>query len=133
MTKAFVIGLALLPLLSIGQDFTRMAKEAQQKYKDAEAFIIRSGSDFIFTKDDVTGAKITINQNKSLLSLRYNEFISEVEVYDRHSRIEKFSAESNLKQKAPDGARLCGTYTSEGLFYDDSKFCTHQLKLKEIG
>jgi Transglutaminase-like superfamily len=133
MTKTLVLALALLPLLSVGQDFTRMAKEAQQKYKDAEAFIIRSGSDFIFTKDDETGAKITINQNKSLLSLRYNESVSEVEVYDRHSRIEKFSAESNLKQKAPDGARLCGTYTSEGLFYDDSKFCTHQFKLKEIG
>jgi hypothetical protein len=133
MTRTMIVALALLPCMVFGQDYPKMAKDIQQKYKDAEAFIIQSGTDFVFVKDTEAGAKITISQNKSLLSLRYNEAISEVEVYDQHSRLEKFSAESNLKQKAPDGAKLCGTYTSEGMFYDDSKFCTHQLKLKEVG
>ncbi len=133
MTRTLLVALAMLPCLVFSQDYLKMAKDIQQKYKDAEAFIIQSGADFVFAKDPQTGAKITINENKSLLSLRYNEYISEVEVYDQHSHIEKFSAESNLKQKAPDGAKLCGTYTSEGMFYDDSKFCTHQLKLKEVG
>jgi hypothetical protein len=133
MTRTMIVALALLPCMVFSQDYPKMAKDIQQKYKDAEAVIIQSGTDFVFVKDPETGAKITISQNKSLLSLRYNEAISEVEVYDQHSRIEKFSAESNLKQKAPDGAKLCGTYTNEGLFYDDSKFCTHQLKLKEVG
>ena len=133
MTRTLIVALAMIPCMAISQDYQKMAKDLQQKYKDAEAFIIQSGTNIVFVKDPETGARITINENKSLLSLRYNESISEVEVYDQHSRIERFSAESNLKQKAPDGAKLCGSYTSEGLFYDDSKFCTHQLKLKEVG
>lgn len=133
MTRTLLIALAMLPCIMFGQDYPKMARDIQQKYKDAEAFIIHSGTDFVFVKDPGTGAKVTISQIRSLLSLRYNEYISEVEVYDQNSSIEEFSGVSNLKQKAPHGAKLCGTYTSEGLFYDDSKFCTHQLKLKEVG
>lgn len=133
MNKTFIVALAMIPCFAYSQDYQKLAKEVQQKYKEAEAFIIQSGTEYVFAKDGATNAKITISQNKSLLSLRYNESISEVEVYDQHSSIEKFSAESNLKQKAADGSKLCGTYTSEGLFYDDSKFCTHLLRLKEVG
>ena len=131
--RILIILLVLFPYATFSQDYQKMARDYQQKFKDDEAFVIQSGMDFMFVKDPSAGAKVTISQYKSLLSLRYNEFVSEVEVYDQNSKIEKFYAESNLKQKAPDGARLCGTYTSEGLFYDDSKFCTHQLKLKEVG
>ena len=133
MTRTLLIALAMLPCIMFAQDYPKMARDIQQKYKDAEAFVIHSGTDFVFVKDPGTGAKVTISQIRSLLSLRYNEYISEVEVYDQNSSIEEFSGVSNLKQKAPHGAKLCGTYTSEGLFYDDSKFCTHQLKLKEVG
>jgi hypothetical protein len=123
----------MLPCIAFSQDYQKLAKDMQQKYKDDEAYIIQSGMEYVFGKDIETGARVTINKNKSLVSLRYNEAISEIEVYDQNSKIEKFSAESSLKQKAVDGARMCGTYTSAGLFYDDSKFCTHQLRLKEVG
>ena len=131
--RKLLVALTIVPYLSFSQDYPKMAKDIQQKYKEADAFIIHAGTDFLFTKDPYSGARVTINQTKSLLSLRYNEFVAEVEVYDQNSRIEKFSAESSLRQKAPDALKTCGTYTSEGLFYDDSKFCTHQLKLKEVG
>jgi hypothetical protein len=71
--------------------------------------------------------------NEKLLSLRYNAAIYRTQYYDQNSTIEKFSAESNLKQKLTDYSKYCGSYTHDGLFYDDSKFCTHQLKLKERG
>jgi hypothetical protein len=133
MSRSFTIALVLLPCIAFNQDYLKLAKDMQQKYKNDEAYIVQSGIEYVFSKDNETGARVTINKNKSLVSLRYNEAISDVEVYDHNSRIEKFSAESNLKQKAADGSKICGTYTSAGLFYDDSKFCTHQLRLKEIG
>ena len=133
MTRFIVAALSLLPLFIFSQDYPKMAKDLQEKYKEEEAFIIQSNIEYAFVKDAETGARVNINRNKKLLSLRFNESISETEVYDQNSRIEKFSAESSLKQKLADGNKICGTYTSEGLFFDDSKFCTHQLRLKEVG
>ena len=76
MRWKLIVVLAILPAVAMCQDYPQMAKDIQQKYKTAEAYILKSTSDFLFTKDAVTGAKVTINQNKSLLSLRYNSWIS---------------------------------------------------------
>jgi transglutaminase-like putative cysteine protease len=84
-------------------------------------------------KDAKVGAKINVSTNEKLLSLRYNSSIYRTQYYDQNSKVEKFFAESNLKQKVGDHSKICGSYTQDGLFYDDSKFCTVALKLKERG
>src|ERR1044072_190383 len=130
MKKVPLYLLVIASCVAHGQDYPKLAKELQQKYKDSEAVIIRSNVTYEFEKDPKNAAKVTVSSAEKLLSLRYNYSIFETEVYDNNSQIEKFYAESSLKQKAPDAAKTCGTYTNEGLFFDDSKFCTHQLKLK---
>jgi hypothetical protein len=115
------------------QDYQKLATELQQKYKESEAAILQSETTYTFEKDPKLAAKVTETKIRKLLSLRYNYNLLQTEVYDYNSAIEKFHAESTLKQKAGEGTQLCGTYTTEGYFFDDSKFCTHQLKLKELG
>lgn len=100
---------------------------------DDEAVFLESNLLIELVKDNSTGARVVINRSEELLSLRYNQEIIESEVFDSNSQIDKFYASSSLGQKAPESAKICGTYTSEGLFFDDSKFCLHKLKLKEIG
>ncbi|MES2733021.1 MAG: transglutaminase domain-containing protein [Bacteroidota bacterium] len=133
MKKIVFYLLSIVSIAAQGQDYPKIAKELQQKYKDSEAAIIQSTITYEFVKNAKVGAKIIESKNEKLLSLRYNYLIHQTEFYDNNSIIEEFRAESSLKQKAPDGLRSCGTYTNEGDFYDDSKFCTHQLKLKEVG
>jgi hypothetical protein len=124
--------LFLIASLSYGQDFSKQAKDLQSKYPDDEAAIQELSMTYTLTRDKA-GAKVTIKRSEKLLSLRYNYPISDTEVYDGNSVVEEFYAESSLRQRAADYSKACGTYTSEGLFFDDSKFCTHQLKLKEVG
>lgn len=115
------------------QDYPKLAKELQQKFKDDEAVLLESSYTYEFSRGGKSPAKVMVSRNEKLLSLRYNVPIYETEVYDANSQIEKFFAVSNLRQKAAEDMKACGTYTQEGLFFDDSKFCTHQLKLKEVG
>ncbi len=122
-----------LALVAQGQDYLKIAKDMQQRHKDDEAAIIESNAVYEFSKGSKAPVKVTVSINKKLLSLRYNETIYETEWYNQNSQIEKFSASSNLKQRAGDESKVCGSYTSEGLFYDDSKFCSYSLKLKELG
>jgi hypothetical protein len=132
--KKTLLSLSILASVSsYAQDYIKLAKDFQQQYKDSEAVILQSGITYSIAKDSKTGAKITENKTEKILSLRYNYPIYRSEVYNQNSTIGEFYAQSNLKQKAPDNVKACGTYTQEGLFYDDSKFCTHVLKLKEIG
>jgi hypothetical protein len=35
MTRTMIVALALLPCMVFGQDYPKMAKDIQQKYKDA--------------------------------------------------------------------------------------------------
>lgn len=115
------------------QNYAQMAKDIQQRYKDDEAAIIDANAVYEFSKGSKAAVKVTVSTTKKLLSLRYNTTIFETEWYNQNSQIEKFFASSNLKQRAAEDAKACGSYTSDGLFYDDSKFCTHALKLKELG
>jgi transglutaminase-like putative cysteine protease len=132
--KKTLLSLSILASVSsYAQDYIKLAKDFQQQYKDSEAVILQSGITYSIAKDSKTGAKVTENKTEKILSLRYNYPIYRSEVYNQNSTIGEFYAQSNLKQKAPDNVKACGTYTQEGLFYDDSKFCTHVLKLKEIG
>jgi transglutaminase-like putative cysteine protease len=131
--RILVISALFLSSVAVAQDYPKMAEQFQQQYKDKEAVVLNSTIRYEFIKDAKTGAKISVMTNEKLLSLRYNAAIYRTQYYDQNSVVEKFSAESNLKQKLTDYSKFCGTYTHDGLFYDDSKFCTHQLKLKERG
>ncbi len=131
--KALTFIAILLPGITFCQDYARMAESFQQKYKDKEAVVLKADMRYDFMKDARNGARITIQTNEKLLSLRYNASIFRTQYYDQNSQVDNFFAESSLKQKAINSARFCGTYTQDGLFFDDSKFCTHQLKLKELG
>ncbi|WP_276372664.1 transglutaminase domain-containing protein [Chryseolinea sp. H1M3-3] len=122
-----------LSTLAVAQDYPKLAEKYQQQYKDKEAVVLQSNIRYEYVKDAKVGAKITVSTNEKLLSLRYNSSIYRTQYYDQNSRVEKFFAESNLKQKVADYSKLCGSYTQDGLFYDDSKFCTVALKLKERG
>ena len=122
-----------LPSIAIAQDYIKMAENLQQQYKDKEAVVLRSDIRYDFIKNAKSGAKITVQSNEKLLSLRYNAAIFRTQYYDQNSQVNNFFAESSLKQKAINSAKFCGSFTQDGLFYDDSKFCTHQLKLKELG
>jgi hypothetical protein len=133
MKRNILLLLTLYSFFATAQDFPKMARELQPKYQDHQAVIITSNLAYEFSKDPRFFVKASEAKTEKILSLRYNEVLYQSEVYDNNSRIEKFFAESNLKQKATDASKSCGTYTHEGLFYDDSKFCTHQLKLKEVG
>jgi transglutaminase-like putative cysteine protease len=131
--RILVVSALFLSSIAVAQDYPKMAEQFQQQYKDKEAVVLNSTIRYEFIKDAKTGAKISVMTNEKLLSLRYNAAIYRTQYYDQNSVVEKFSAESNLKQKLTDYSKFCGTYTHDGLFYDDSKFCTHQLKLKERG
>jgi hypothetical protein len=124
----------LISFLVQGQDYQKMAADLQHQFKDAEAANINSEISYEFSPDySASGVKVLEKKNEKLLSLRYNYTIQKVEVYDSNSKIEKFYAESSLKQRATEETKTCGNYTNEGYFYDDSKFCLHYLKLKEVG
>jgi transglutaminase-like putative cysteine protease len=125
--------LVFLPALVFCQDYPKMARDLQARYKDDEALVLQSSYTYEFSKGAKAPIKVTLNKTEKLLSLRYNETIHQTEWYDQNSQIEKFYASSSLKQKLDEGNKFCGLYTSEGLFYDDGKFCTLQLKLKELG
>lgn len=116
-----------------GQDFSQQAKTLQAKYPEEAAAVLRANVAYVLTKDSRVGAKVKVTRSEKLLSLRYNQAIHESEVYDGNSQVETFTAESSLKQRLTDANKVCGTYTSEGLFFDDSKFCMQELKLKEVG
>jgi hypothetical protein len=133
MMRILAVSALFLSSIAVAQDYPKMAEQFQQQYKDKEAVVLNSTIRYEFIKDAKTGAKISVITNDKLLSLRYNAAIYRTQYYDQNSVVEKFSAESNLKQKLSDYSKFCGTYTHDGLFYDDSKFCTHQLKLKERG
>lgn len=136
------IGLQVLPLLTLlylpflakSQDYVVMAQNFQAKDKNNAVAILSSEIIFEF-KVDPGKKRVTVSEKKhdTYLSLRYNQSIIETEVYDDHSEILDFSGSSSLKQKLNNTSRICGTYTSEGYFYDDSKFCAHEIKLKELG
>jgi hypothetical protein len=133
MKYLFISLFSLAGFIAQSQDYLTLAKSLQQPYKDDEAAILEHSTVYEFSKGTKAPVKVMVNSSKKLLSLRYNSSIFETEWYDQNSRIEKFYASSNLKQRAPDEAKVCASYTSEGLFYDDSKFCSHTLKLKELG
>lgn len=127
----------LLPLLLFcctllhAQDYVKMANELQAKYKDAPVAIISSYINYEFMKDGGKPlVKVIEKKQASLLSLRYNQKITEYISYDNNSQVEKFLASSKLSHGSP---MYCGTYTSDGYFYDDSKFCSQILKLSEVG
>ncbi|MCW3085061.1 MAG: hypothetical protein JWP12_2427 [Bacteroidetes bacterium] len=132
------IGSTLLLFIScsglFSQDNAKLASDLQAKYKDAPVAIINSEINYEFSKDpNKVLVRVMEKKEQKLLSLRYNQTINEYISYDNNSAVEKFSASSNLKQEALDRMKYCGTYTSEGYFYDDSKFCSQTLKLKELG
>ncbi len=132
MKVLLLLGLTL-STFAVAQDYPKLAKKYQQQYKDKEAIVLQSNIRYEYVTDAKVGAKINVLTNEKLLSLRYNSSIYRTQYYDQNSRVEKFFAESNLKQKVADYSKLCGSYTQDGLFYDDSKFCTVALKLKERG
>ena len=132
MKVLILIGLTL-STLAVAQDYPQLAEKYQQQYKDKEAIVLQSDIRYEYVKDVKAGAKITVQSNEKLLSLRYNSSIYRTQFYDQNSQVDKFFAESNLKQKVSDNAKYCGRYTQDGLFYDDSRFCTVSLKLKERG
>jgi hypothetical protein len=125
--------LVCCPFFVDAQDYSKLAKDLQQTYKDNQAVYFSSDIRYDFEKDSKSFVKVTETKNEKLLSLRYNETLYQTEVYDNNSKLEKFFAESNLKQEAKNDDKTCGIYSSDGLFFDDSKFCTHELKLKEVG
>lgn len=132
MRALFFFGL-LFTTVAAAQDYSQLAEKYQQQYKDKEAIILQSHIRYDYIKDPKVGAKISVQTNEKLLSLRYNAAVYRTQYYDQNSKVEKFFAESSLKQKVADNAKICGSYTQDGLFYDDSKFCTVALKLKERG
>ncbi|HPM31073.1 MAG TPA: transglutaminase domain-containing protein [Chryseolinea sp.] len=133
MKKLLIYFFITLGYAAQSQDYPKMARDFQQQYKDDEVAIIESNGVYEFSKGTKAPVKVAVSVNKKLLSLRYNEIIYETEWYNQNLQIEKFYASSNLKQKAGEESKVCGAYTSEGLFYDDGKFCTYPLKLKELG
>lgn len=133
MKYLFILLFSLTGIVSQAQDYPKLAQELQKQYKDDEAALLETTTTYEFSKGNKAPVKVLVNSNKKMLSLRYNASIIETEWYDQNSKIEKFYASSSLKQKAIEDAKVCASYTSEGLFYDDSKFCSHFLKLKEMG
>ncbi len=128
-----ILILGISPLI-YAQDYLQKAQNLQQKHKDFEAYTDYAKEKYTF-KVNSGEKKVEVKEEKTeeILSLRYNVFLNEIEVFDQNSSISKFYGESSLKQRAVNELRFCGQYTQEGFFYDDSKFCSHKIKLKEIG
>ncbi|MCR6637616.1 MAG: hypothetical protein NVV82_01075 [Sporocytophaga sp.] len=106
----------LFPSFVFGQQVNELVSLYQHKYKECEAIIINSESEYEF---DLAENKVQVNEDKDqkLLSLRYNTFINEVEFYDSNSAIEEFSCESSLNQKSGNSDKVCGNYTSSEYFF----------------
>jgi len=126
--------LLLVSFSTYAQDNAQRAQALQQKYKDFDAYLDNATGKYTFNASS-NGKAVEVKEEKTqeILSLRYNSSITEVEVYDQNSVVLKFYGESSLHQRAPNELRYCGKYTQEGYFYDDSWFCSHKLKLKEVG
>jgi hypothetical protein len=130
----FLLFLLFLSFTGNTQDYAKLTREMQQKYKESEVAIVSSNTSFDFQKSNSKSlVRIFEDRNEKLLSLRYNHPLLYVETEIGETTIEEFSAVSNLKQKAPDELRVCGKYTQDGLFYDDSRVCVQTLQLKELG
>ena len=133
--RLFFMFMACLAVSGISaQDNTSLAKDLQTKYKDSPVAILSSDISYDFSKDPNRQlVKVLVKTTEKYLSLRFNSKITKSVVYDNNSEVEKFSGSSTLKQEVSDKTKYCGKYTSEGYFYDDSKFCTQVLNLKELG
>jgi hypothetical protein len=132
--KSFLSALLLMGVGSLVAQNSPVVSELQMKYKDSPVAIQTSDITYEFSRDvSQKLVKIAEKKEQRYLSLRYNQTITEFISYDNNSVVEKFWCSSSMKQAAPDAMKYCGTYTSDGFFYDDSKFCSHNLKLKELG
>lgn len=131
---AICSSLILLQQQAFGQDLVATATELQNKYKEEEVALLDGQINYIFSKD-INRSMVKVGEKKDLqlLSLRYNQTLAQYITYDANSTVEKFYGSSNLRQVLPDNLKYCGNYTSDGYFYDDSKFCSQVLKLKEVG
>ena len=133
MKHSIFLLLVLLSTFSFSQQSPTVAIDLQKKYVDDKAAFLQLDIEYGFSRNGSSGAEVSEKKQEKLISLRYNSGIFVSEVYDSNSKIEKFYGSSSLKQRATEDTKTCGNYTSEGLFYADSKFCTHELKLKELG
>ncbi len=129
-----MILLLCLSLTGKAQDYVQLAQSLQETHKEFDAYITNATGKYIFSANNAEKrAEVREEKSVDILSLRYNGQITEVEVYDQNSSVLKFYGESSLKQKAVNELKYCGQYTQEGFFYDDSRFCSHKLRLKEVG
>ncbi|HRH67296.1 MAG TPA: transglutaminase domain-containing protein [Bacteroidia bacterium] len=118
----------------LAEDNSKLAAELQAKYKDSPVAILNSDINYEFSKDPNRPlVKILEKTTEKYLSLRFNSKIVKSIVYDSNSEVVKFNGSSSMKGEVSDRDKYCGTYTNEGFFYDDSKFCSQMLNLKELG
>ncbi|MBL0256765.1 MAG: hypothetical protein IPQ03_04220 [Bacteroidetes bacterium] len=118
----------------LAQDNTKLATELQLKYKDSPVAILSAETNFEFSKDPNRPLiKVLVKETEKYLSLRFNSRITKSVLYDSNSEVEKFYGSSSLKGEISERTKYCGKYTSEGYFYDDSKFCSQSINLKELG
>ncbi len=113
-----------------------LAATLQSKYKDEKVAIINSEISYEFSKNKNSTEKLVKVLEKSkeeYLSLRFNEAIKKFVTYDNNSEVLKFNGLSSTNGKVVDQSKTCGKYTSEGFFYDDSKYCSQYFKLSELG
>lgn len=133
--RAFQLFLLLLTgTQTFSQDNAKLAADLQAKYKDAPVAVLSSDINYEFSKDPNRPLiKVRVKSTEKYLSLRYNSKIVKTAIYDSNSEVEKLSAISSLKFEISDRTKYCGKYTTEGYFYDDSKFCSIELSLHELG
>lgn len=121
-------------ILSQTQSNVELASSIQSKYKKSPLFITNEVLNLKFEKNySLKNVYISTQRKTNYLSLRINEKVNLYEYYSNFSEVKNFTAKSSLKQQKKDADKYCGTYTREGIFYDDSKFCSQTLDLKELG
>lgn len=136
MEKIHLLIISILLFINITKAQTNiaLAQQMQEKYKDADMYILNS-TDELKLEKNTFNKNVTINYSKKdkYLALRINKTIPLYEYYDKFSEVKSFKAVSDLKQKRNDDQKYCGTYTSKNVFYDDTKYCSQILNLKEVG
>lgn len=132
--SSILVVLSLFPQYYKAQSTVDQAKELQSKFKDAEMYLLKS-EDNLKLEKNIGSKNVQIKYAKvnQYMALRINKDISLFEYYDNSSKVIDFRAKSSLNQKRETDNKYCGTYSQRDIFFDDSKFCTQKLTLKELG
>ena len=116
------------------QDNTSLAKDLQTKYKDSPVAILKVLISLDFSKDPNRHIWLeSACEDNGKIPFTSASIPKLPRVWYMTTILKWKNFRHTPNRRCPDKTKILQQYTSEGYFYDDSKFCTQVLNLKELG